>query len=61
MDKKTRQSEEGISGTNTFLNNPPSPPTTLDSPISLGYAAGPEVTMGDVMSTTEGPFCYMYL
>ncbi|OSS46640.1 hypothetical protein B5807_08960 [Epicoccum nigrum] len=61
LDKKTRQSENGISGTNTFLDNPPSPPTTFDSPISLGYAAGPEVTMGDIMSTTEGPFCYIYL
>jgi tyrosinase len=55
--KRTNQ----ISGTDTFLNNPPSANTTLDTPIDLGYAAGPAVTMRDLMSTTEGPFCYIYL
>ena len=61
LDKKTRQSEKGISGTNTFLNNPPSANTTLETPIDLGFAASPAVTMNDLMSTTEGPLCYIYL
>ena len=53
--------KDQISGTDTFLNVPPSANTTLDTPIDLGYAAGPAVTMSDLMSTTEGPFCYIYL
>ena len=61
LDRKTRTGAQGISGTNTFLNNPPSANTTLDTPIDIGYAAGPTVTMADVMETTEGPFCYIYL
>ena len=61
LDKKTRTGEKGISGTGTFLNNPPSAKTTLDTPIDMGYAAGPVVTMNDLMSTTEGPLCYIYV
>ncbi|KAF9693937.1 hypothetical protein EKO04_008006 [Ascochyta lentis] len=61
LGKKMRTGEEGISGTNTFLDTPPSANTTLDTPIDLGYAAGPPVTMKDLMSTTEGPMCYIYL
>ncbi|ORY08686.1 hypothetical protein BCR34DRAFT_569456 [Clohesyomyces aquaticus] len=61
LDCKTRTSAQGISGTGTFLNQPPSPDTTLDTPIDLGYAVGPAVTMRDLMSTTDGPFCYVYL
>ncbi|KAH6638846.1 hypothetical protein C7974DRAFT_122363 [Boeremia exigua] len=61
LDRKTRQSEQGISGTGTFLNAPPSPDTTLDTPIDLGYAGGSVLTMNDLMSTTEGPLCYIYL
>ncbi|KAF1363488.1 Di-copper centre-containing protein [Lizonia empirigonia] len=61
LDKNTRTGEKGISGTGTFLNAPPSANTTLDTPIDLGYAASPAVTMRDLMSTTEGPFCYIYL
>jgi tyrosinase len=61
LDRKTRTSAAGIAGTNTFLNNPPSANTTLDTPLSIGFAAGPDVRMRDVMSTTEGPFCYIYL
>ena len=53
--------KDQISGTDTFLNVPPSANTTLDTPIDLGYAAGPSVTMRDLMSTIEGPFCYIYL
>lgn len=61
LSKKKRTSAEGISGTGTFLNEPPSPPTTLQTPIDMGFAAGPPVTMGDLMSTTAGPLCYIYL
>jgi tyrosinase len=61
LNKNKRTGAEGISGTGTFLNAPPSPNTTLDTPIDLGFAAGPPVTMRDLMSTTDGPFCYIYL
>lgn len=61
LDKKERTGAKGIAGTNTFLNLPPSANTTLDTVINLGYAAGPPVTMRDLMSTTDGPFCYTYL
>ncbi|KAJ5193984.1 Tyrosinase [Penicillium cf. griseofulvum] len=50
-----------ISGTGTFLNSPPSPNTTLDTLIDLGYAGGETVAMRDLMSTVSGPFCYIYL
>lgn len=61
LDVKKRTGAEGISGTGTFLNTPPSPNTTLDTMIDLGYAAGPAVPMRDLMSTIDGPFCYIYL
>lgn len=61
LDKKERSGEKGISGTGTFLNIPPSANVTLDTVIDLGYAAGPPVTIRDLMSTTDGPFCYTYL
>ncbi|KAF2752065.1 Di-copper centre-containing protein [Sporormia fimetaria CBS 119925] len=61
LSKRTRTSSAGISGTGTFLNQPPSPPTTLDTPISMDYAFGPDVTVGDLMDTTGGPLCYIYL
>ncbi|KAJ5143929.1 Tyrosinase [Penicillium bovifimosum] len=56
-----RERTNAISGTGTFLNGPPSPNTTLDTPIDLGYAGGQTVTMRDLMSTVSGPFCYVYL
>lgn len=49
-----------ISGTNTFLNLPPSANTTLDDIVDLGYAGGGPITIRELMSTTEGPFCYTY-
>jgi tyrosinase len=58
LDLKNRKN--AIAGTGTFLNGPPSANTTLDTPIDLGYAAGPPVKMRDLMSTTEGPLCYIY-
>jgi hypothetical protein len=50
-----------LSGTNTMMNIPPSENTTLDHKINTGLAGGSEVTVGDIMSTTKGPFCYMYV
>ncbi|KAF2806513.1 putative tyrosinase [Mytilinidion resinicola] len=61
LDIQERTGAQGISGTGTFLDSPPSANTTLDTVIDLGYAAGPPVTMRDLMSTTSGPFCYIYL
>ncbi|KAJ5894663.1 tyrosinase [Penicillium taxi] len=53
-----------IAGTNTFLDHPASPNTTLDTVLHVGYASGNEkgasISMRDVMSTTAGPFCYVY-
>jgi tyrosinase len=59
MDRRNRL--YAISGTGTFLNQPASPNTTLSTPVSLGYAAPGSVTMQDLMSTTDGPFCYVYM
>ncbi|RJE23969.1 tyrosinase [Aspergillus sclerotialis] len=59
LDRKNRQ--DAIAGTDTFLNNPPSPNTTLDTMVDLGYAKGKPMKMRDLMSTTAGPFCYVYL
>lgn len=55
------QRQNAISGTGTFLNSPPSANTTLDTLINLGYAAGSPTPMRDLMSTTAGPFCYIYV
>ncbi|KAH7069317.1 hypothetical protein FB567DRAFT_573808 [Paraphoma chrysanthemicola] len=61
LDRSTRFGAQGVSGTNTFFNQPPSADTTLNDIIDLGYAAGPPIKLGDLMSTTEGPMCYIYL
>jgi tyrosinase len=58
LDLANRQN--AISGTGTFLNVPPSPNTTLDTIIDIGYAAGSPIAMKDLMSTIDGPFCYVY-
>ncbi|KAF9735418.1 hypothetical protein PMIN06_002598 [Paraphaeosphaeria minitans] len=61
LDRKERTGAKGVSGTGTFLNMPPSANTTLDTVLNLGYAAGPPITVRELMSTTDGPFCYTYL
>lgn len=61
LNSRTSFGASGIAGTGTFMNMPPSPDTTLDTPIDLGYAAGPPVKVRDLMSTTAGPMCYIYL
>jgi tyrosinase len=59
LDLKSRQN--AISGTETFLNQPVSANTTLDTFINIGYANGGPVAMGDLMSTIDSAFCYVYV
>ncbi|OTA66034.1 Di-copper centre-containing protein [Hypoxylon sp. EC38] len=59
LDYKNRRN--AIAGTGTFLNTPPSPNTTLDDIIDLGYAGGGPITMRELMSIQDGPFCYTYM
>ena len=61
MDWENRQF--AISGTSTFMNAPPSSNVTLDYLLDVGYANGNgrPVALRDLMSTTDGPFCYVYL
>ncbi|RMZ78954.1 hypothetical protein DV737_g3722, partial [Chaetothyriales sp. CBS 132003] len=54
-----------LDGTNTAVNVPPSPNTTLDTPEPdwnfLGWGQDQaEILVGELMSTTSGPFCYKY-
>ncbi|KAH6647763.1 hypothetical protein BKA67DRAFT_594678 [Truncatella angustata] len=49
-----------IAGTNTFLNYPASANTTLDDIVDLGYIGAKPVTIRELMSTIDGPFCYTY-
>ncbi|KAH6682868.1 putative tyrosinase [Halenospora varia] len=59
LDPETRQ--WSLAGTNTMLDEPASANTTLDDPLDLKYSGGGTVTMRDIMSTTKGPFCYVYV
>ncbi|KAJ5924399.1 hypothetical protein N7466_008586 [Penicillium verhagenii] len=61
MDWKNRQF--AISGTSTFMDTPQSANVTLDYMLDVGYANGNlgSVALRDLMSTTAGPFCYVYL
>ncbi|CAG8304278.1 unnamed protein product [Penicillium salamii] len=59
LDLKTRQ--YAISGTGTFMNEPASPNTTLETMLNIGYANSGPMAMKNVMSTTAGPFCYIYV
>lgn len=49
-----------ISGTITLNNRPPSANATLQDKIWMGVVAD-TVTVGDVMSTVDGPLCYIYV
>ncbi|KAJ5326112.1 uncharacterized protein N7506_009214 [Penicillium brevicompactum] len=59
LDLEMRQN--AISGTGTFMNQPASPNTTLDTVVNIGYANSGPVIMKDLMSTTAGKFCYVYV
>ena len=62
LDPSTRAvGQTAVAGTNTFLNSPPSANTTIDDYVQYGYAAGPPRQIKDLLRTTGGPFCYVYL
>jgi tyrosinase len=58
LDLKARQND--IAGTVTFMNLTPSRNATLDDMLELGYAGSPQIPIRSAMSTTGGPFCYVY-
>ena len=58
LDPATRL--QAVSGTHTIFNIPPSQNTTLEDIIELGPNAGP-YPLGELLDTTGGPFCYIYL
>jgi tyrosinase len=49
-----------LAGTITMGNNPPSRDATLDDLQDIGFNAGP-IKLRDLMSTIDGPFCYIYV
>ena len=49
-----------VSGTITINNLPPSRNATLDDTVELGFNAG-GYRLGDLLDTTDGPFCYIYV
>ena len=52
--------QNAIAGTHTIGNIPPSENTTLNDIIDIGENA-PGIYIKDAMSTTGGPFCYIYI
>ncbi|TVY39261.1 Tyrosinase-like protein [Lachnellula subtilissima] len=52
--------QNAISGTITMYNSPASRNGTLDDILYLGVNAD-DIAIKDVMSTVEGPFCYIYM
>ena len=52
--------EFAISGTRTLMNRPPSANGTLDDLLEVGVL-GESKTIRDMMSTVNGPLCYIYL
>lgn len=56
-------SYQGVFGTNTLLNQPPSANTTVEDTVDVGHIAGP-MKIKNLMSTMGGggsPLCYVYL
>ncbi|KAH7395059.1 hypothetical protein DE146DRAFT_69506 [Phaeosphaeria sp. MPI-PUGE-AT-0046c] len=43
------------------LADPTAPATKLSDTMTLGYAYPGTITVGDAMSTMNGPFCYTYM
>ena len=64
LDPKSRFTEEqmngGVYGHLTWADEPPSRVAKFSDVLDMGYA-GDSITIGEVMSTTSGPFCYYYL
>lgn len=52
--------ETALMGTLTFLDSPASRNTTFNDTLDYAYAAGPPITIQEVMSSVAGPFCYVY-
>ncbi|KAF2138744.1 uncharacterized protein K452DRAFT_276472 [Aplosporella prunicola CBS 121167] len=63
MDPAERLSgPKALMGTRTLLNSPPSPNATYEDVLTMGYAGTHgDLQIKDVMSTTAGPFCYVYV
>ncbi|KAK4125699.1 Di-copper centre-containing protein [Parathielavia appendiculata] len=59
--KERTQGPKAVAGTRTFLNDPPSPNTTIDDIINMDFLGAPSLPIKDLLSTTAGPFCYIYL
>ncbi|OLN85068.1 Grixazone synthase 4 [Colletotrichum chlorophyti] len=53
--------EVALSGTKTFMNEPPSANGTFDDYLEYGYVGAKPLKIRDAMSTVAGPFCYVYL
>ncbi|KAF5024537.1 hypothetical protein F66182_3300 [Fusarium sp. NRRL 66182] len=49
-----------ISGTITFGNSPPSRNATVDDIIELPYLGVEPATLGSLLDTLDGPYCYIY-
>ncbi|EEP76188.1 predicted protein [Uncinocarpus reesii 1704] len=58
LDPKARTHQ--VFGTGTAFNVPPSDNITLDTMMEYG-AVAPKQRVGDMGSTIDGPFCYMYI
>ncbi|KAI9744548.1 MAG: hypothetical protein M1818_002077 [Claussenomyces sp. TS43310] len=58
QDMENRKS--AIGGTITINNSPPSRNGTLDDMIDMVVNA-PPIKISELLSTTEGPFCYIYV
>jgi hypothetical protein len=57
---KEDQMNGGEYGHMTWANEPPSRKARFDDVIDMGDAAE-STTIGSVMSTLDGPLCYLYL
>lgn len=58
--RQRTQGSSAIAGTRTFMNGPPSPDATIEDILNMGVV-GESRAIKDVLSTTSGPFCYIYL
>jgi len=57
---RTRGSS-AVSGTRTFMNQPPSGDATVEDIVDIPYTGGSPKKIKDLLSTVSGPFCYVYL
>jgi tyrosinase len=64
LDPTSRHSEPEMNGGNyshiTWENQPESRKARFNDTLNMGYAAA-STTIGAVMDTTSGPFCYFYV